>query len=379
MKHILTSVLAAVAFAGIATAQNPFPIPECKDMKTTASGLQIGELKPGREEAKPTADDTVEVHYVGWLMNGTKFDSSHERGRPMRFPLKGVIKGWTEGVQLMSPGGKYKLIVPPELAYGDQDNGVIPPKSTLIFEVELLKVVQMPKLPPAGKPEEQQKLPCGVKYQVVKVGTGAQVGDGEGVGLKYALFEPEGRLMDCSENQGGQLLGGTKATLPFPFLQELVGVMKQGDIVRLEIPAKTVPSISRDTVWTIELVGVHKMPKFRALDAAKTQTTKSGLKYEIIKQGEGKMPTAKDTVEALYTGWLPDGTMFDSAHARGMATEFPLSGVIPGWTEGLQLMKTGGTFLFEIPGELAYGANGSPPKIGPNQTLIFLVELTNVK
>jgi FKBP-type peptidyl-prolyl cis-trans isomerase len=155
--------------------------------------------------------------------------------------------------------------------------------------------------------------------------------------------------------------------------------MKQGDVVRLEIPAKTVPSISRDTVWTIELVGVHKMPKFRALDAAKTETTKSGLKYEIIKQGEGKQPTAKDTVEALYTGWLPDGTMFDSAHARGMATEFPLSGVIPGWTEGLQLMKTGGTFLFEIPGELAYGANGSPPKIGPNQTLIFLVELTNVK
>ena len=134
MNHLLSSVLVATAIAGMAVAQNPFPIPECKDMKTTASGLQIGELRAGRNEPKPSAEDTVEVHYVGWLMNGTKFDSSHERGRPMRFPLKGVIKGWTEGVQLMSPGGKYKLIVPPDLAYGDQDNGVIPPKSTLIFE-----------------------------------------------------------------------------------------------------------------------------------------------------------------------------------------------------------------------------------------------------
>ncbi len=106
---------------------------------TTASGLQYRVLKAGNGP-KPAAGATVKVHYVGTLLDGTKFDSSYDRGEPMTFPLGGVIRGWTEALQLMPVGSKYKLWLPPELAYGPQGTpgGPIPPDATLVFEVELL-------------------------------------------------------------------------------------------------------------------------------------------------------------------------------------------------------------------------------------------------
>jgi FKBP-type peptidyl-prolyl cis-trans isomerase FkpA len=109
---------------------------------TTKSGLNYEELQVGNgDEAKP--GDTVEVHYTGWLKNGTKFDSSKDRGRPFSFALGTgrVIKGWDEGVAGMKVGGKRKLVIPPELGYGKGGAGSsIPPDAQLTFEVELLKI-----------------------------------------------------------------------------------------------------------------------------------------------------------------------------------------------------------------------------------------------
>ncbi|MBL8726612.1 MAG: FKBP-type peptidyl-prolyl cis-trans isomerase [Planctomycetes bacterium] len=165
-------------------------------------------------------------------------------------------------------------------------------------------------------------------------------------------------------------------------MKNLASLYKVGTILRVPVPKAMFPNAGADTVWELEVTGIKplpQMPAFRLPDAAKVVTTQSGLKYEVLEAGTGESPSADDSVVAYYTGWFTDGKVFDSAHERGEPSTFGLRQVIPGWTEGLQLMKTGGKFLFEIPGKLAYGAQGRPPKIPGNATLVFLVELVEVK
>lgn len=120
--------------------------------------------------------------------------------------------------------------------------------------------------------------------------------------------------------------------------------------------------------------------KFLAANKGKPniKSTASGLQYQVITEGKGPKPKASDTVRVHYTGTLLDGTKFDSSVDRGQPAEFPLSGVIPGWTEGLQLMPVGSKFKFWIPSNLAYGEQGTPGPIGPNATLSFDVELLEI-
>jgi len=120
-------------------------------VKTTKSGLQYEVITMG-DGVKPVATDKVKVHYRGTLLDGTEFDSSYKRGQPISFPLNGVIKGWTEGVQLMSVGSKFKFYIPSDLAYGANGAGkAIGPDSTLIFEVELLAIETPKDTKPAAK------------------------------------------------------------------------------------------------------------------------------------------------------------------------------------------------------------------------------------
>ncbi len=120
--------------------------------------------------------------------------------------------------------------------------------------------------------------------------------------------------------------------------------------------------------------------KFLAENAKKPNviTTPSGLQYEVLKEGSGKQPGATDQVTVHYTGKLLDGRVFDSSVERGQPATFSLNKVIPGWTEGVQLMKEGGKYRFFIPANLAYGERGAPPAIPPFATLIFDVELLEV-
>jgi FKBP-type peptidyl-prolyl cis-trans isomerase FklB len=111
---------------------------------------------------------------------------------------------------------------------------------------------------------------------------------------------------------------------------------------------------------------------------AGVMTTPSGLQYKVVTEGKGKKPTKENTVKVHYTGTLIDGTVFDSSVKRGEPIEFPLGGVIAGWTEGVQLMSVGSKYTFYIPSELAYGPNGAGGTIGPNETLIFEVELLDI-
>jgi len=113
-----------------------------EEVTVTESGLQW-EVLVEAEGDKPTADDTVSVHYVGTLIDGSEFDSSISRGQPTSFPVKGVIPGWTEGLQLMTVGSKYRFVIPSDLAYGQRGAGQsIGPGETLVFEVELLEIKQ---------------------------------------------------------------------------------------------------------------------------------------------------------------------------------------------------------------------------------------------
>ncbi|MBK7963690.1 MAG: FKBP-type peptidyl-prolyl cis-trans isomerase [Bdellovibrionales bacterium] len=127
-------------------------------VKTTASGLQYSVIKEG-DGKMPTKEDIVKCHYVGTLSTGEKFDSSVDRGQPAEFPVGGVIPGWTEALQMMKTGSKYKLVIPPELGYGAQGRPGIPPNSVLVFEVELLEIMaqKAPMPSPHGGKESKKK------------------------------------------------------------------------------------------------------------------------------------------------------------------------------------------------------------------------------
>lgn len=178
-------------------------------IKTTTSGLQYEVLKEG-SGAKPTAENTVKVHYTGFTIDGKKFESSLDQGKPVEFPLNRVIKGWTEGLQLMSKGSKYKFYIPTELAYDRnvQTGGPILPGSALIFEVELLDFKESEKQ--IGlKFLEQNKKKSGVKvtasglqYEVIKQGAGKKPSASNTVKVHYTGTLIDGTKFDSSVDRG---------------------------------------------------------------------------------------------------------------------------------------------------------------------------------
>lgn len=139
--------------------------------------------------------------------------------------------------------------------------------------------------------------------------------------------------------------------------------------------SKTTPSDSNAVTNTVAAAAATT-----TAPAGEWTTTASGLKYQVMKQGAGTVsPKATDTVKVHYHGTLLDGSVFDSSVQRGEPISFPLNRVIAGWTEGLQLMKVGDKFKFEIPANLAYGESSPGPGIPPNSTLVFEVELLGIQ
>ena len=143
----ISVVAAGIFLLGMVAAAGQIPAPDDvaaapSDAESTSSGLASKVIQAGTGSAHPSATDQVTVHYTGWLTNGTMFDSSVARGAPATFPLNGVIRGWTEGVQMMVVGEKRRFWIPSDLGYGDRDapGGQIPAGSTLVFDVELLGI-----------------------------------------------------------------------------------------------------------------------------------------------------------------------------------------------------------------------------------------------
>lgn len=141
LTYLLLGLIGVVVLVALLAGQGVFRPAQKVDTTTTASGLQYQDLTVGNgAEARPGM--TAEVHYVGTLLNGAKFDASYDRNETLKFVIGAgeVIAGWDEGVIGMKTGGKRKLVVPPQLGYGSRDLGIIPPNSTLVFEVELISV-----------------------------------------------------------------------------------------------------------------------------------------------------------------------------------------------------------------------------------------------
>ena len=374
------------------------PIPDCGEMQMLPSGLRYCVMKEGDGTASPAMGDLVRVDYTGWNLDGTVFDTSRSPRRPgldpqpAEFPVGGLIEGWNEALQLMSPGAQWKLYVPSALGYGERGS---PPKiaanADLIFEVELLSIVDraLPYVAFDAEAEGTIEKPSGAKLQVITAGEGANIVDSDMGLVKFSCFTPEGAFVVGHTNQGGPLTLSNK-TVPLTFMKDALEYLKPGARVVMSVPAKVgigqrsgnpVLKPGSDEIWVLECAGTMSFtkPEFQMPDEAELTTTASGLKYKTIREGTGKSPKVSNRVLAHYAGWLTDGKGFDNSYDRGAPSEFPLANVIPGWTEGLQLMKEGGATLFVIPPEIGYGARGAGGAIPPNATLVFYVELVTVK
>ena len=345
------------------------------DAVKTESGLASKVLKAGTGDKKPSASDTVTVHYSGWTTDGKMFDSSVSRGEPASFPLGGVIKGWTEGLQLMVIGEKRRFWIPEGLAYGPVVAGSGRPGGMLCFDVELLDIKEAPK-PPA----DTEKTKGGVAYKISKEGSGEKPGADQIVTFHFTAKLMDGKVVQDSRKEP------KPPSVPLdklpPELGELLGEMKAGEQRTCWLPDGQ--SSGGLIVADIELISFKAappapaVPKDVAAAPADALKTESGIAHKVLSAGKGEeKPKAADTVKVHYSGWTTDGKMFDSSVTRGEPAEFPLSGVIKGWTEGVQLMVVGEKRRFWIPEGLAYGP--SVPGSGrPGGMLVFDIELLEI-
>ncbi len=364
----------------------------------TDSGLQYIMVEEGTGAA-PKSGDLVQVHYTGTLADGTKFDSSYDRGDPIAFPLGmgQVIPGWDEGIGLLTVGGKAKLIIPPELGYGEQGaGGVIPGNATLLFDVELVAIEQGPPEDPTEVDEaDYTTTDSGLKYYDMEEGSGDTPTVGEVVVVHYTGWLEDNNMFDSSLTRQRPFEFAVGVGQVIPGWDEGVASMKVGGKRQLVVPAELaygdqgaggiIPP-GATLIFDVELVDIKPAPSAppeapTEVDEADYTTTDSGLQYYDMEEGDGDSPIEGQRVSVHYTGWLEDGTIFDSSIPRGESFEFAVGAgqVISGWDEGVASMKVGGKRQLVIPSDLAYGDQGAGGTISPGATLIFEVELIGVE
>ena len=403
---------------------------------TLPSGLQYEVITEGNGK-KPSATDRVKCHYEGTLIDGTLFDSSIKRGEPAIFGVNQVIKGWVEALQLMTEGAKWKLFIPSELAYGAQQAGeMIPPHSTLIFEVELIEVLyllkhlrQMKKISffvaiaaaaslascTAQAPKANMKNDVdSLSYMMGITNTqGLDMYMSQQLGVDTAYMSDfirgvkEGTSKTSPKDvaymaglQIGQQVGGRMFDM---MSQRIFGNDSTQSLSKENFLAGFMAALQKKGMnVTMEEANAYVQSKAEAIKAKATEaqfaenkaagekflaenakkegvkTTSSGLQYKIIKEGNGAVPTDSSKVKVNYKGTLIDGTQFDSSYDRKEPTTFRANQVIKGWTEALTMMPVGSKWELYIPQDLAYGAREAG-QIKPFSTLIFEVELVGIE
>jgi len=212
------------------------------DARKTASGLALKVLTPGKGKEHPGPEDKVTVHYTGWTTDGKMFDSSVTRGEPTSFRVSGVIKGWTEGLQLMTTGEKARLWIPGKLAYGDAPAQPGMPAGMLVFDVELIDFTAAPKPPSTptdvkAPPAGAKKTESGLAYRVLQKGTGSRhPAATDTVKVHYSGWTTDGKMFDSSVTRGEPATFGLNHVIKG--WTEGVQLMVEGEKTRFWIPAE---------------------------------------------------------------------------------------------------------------------------------------------
>jgi len=252
-----------------------------------------------------------------------------------------------------------------------------------------------PSAPKGNVPELSDKAhttESGLKYEDTTAGTGDECKTDMLVSVHYTGYLEDGTMFDSSAERAQPIEFSLGAREVIPGWDEGIAGMKVGGKRILVVPPELAygadgrpPVIPPNAtlIFDVELTAVKPAPEVPAKPAEveKYVTTDSGLEYAVLSKGDGAIAEAGDQVSVQYTGWLEDGTMFDSSLKRGKPIDFPLGtgSVIPGWDEGIAGMQVGEKRQLRIPAKLGYGATGSPPVIPANATLIFDVELVDVR
>lgn len=357
------------------------------DAEKTASGLASKVLKPGHGDKRPTLEDKVRVDFTAYKGNGSVSDSSAKRGGPGVFEMTGVIAGWTEALQSMRVGERRRLWIPDDLVYPGRSGY---PRAAAVFDVELLEILDGPRPVPApadlaAAPSDAIKTPSGLTYKLLaQSGSGEKPNAWDRVTIHYTGWTLDGAMFDSTQRQQRPAVFDLDDVMPG--WREGLERMAVGDRARLWIP-EALAYQSRagmpkgPLVFDLELVSIQrkpeppKPPKEVASAPRDARRTKSGLAYRVLRKGSGEVhPTATDHVEVNYSAWTADGTLIDTSTTMGKPVKLPVNRVIPGWSEGLQLMAAGEKTLFWIPEKLAYaGREGSPKGM-----LVYEVELLDI-
>lgn len=370
----------------------PAGIPPVEGETTeTESGLTYIETQAGTGRT-PEEGDLVTMNFVGMLDDGTVWADTIAEGQPITVPAtdEDLFPGWKEGLLLMKEGGKARLIIPPDLAFGAEGaGGVIPPDATVTMDVELISA-EAPPQPTAVDEGDLTTTDSGLQYYDIEVGEGDMPVEGQEVVVNFVAWLQDGEAyIASSDGQGGEPLTfaiGSDAV--FPGWEEGVMTMQKGGKRLLVIPPDLalgdqgggrIPPNST-LLMEVELVDLLPVVLPTAVDEADFTETESGLKYYDIVEGDGATAETGNQVTVNYTGWLTNNIKFDSSLDSGTPFTFTLGSgmVIPGWDEGVVGMKVGGKRQLVIPAELGYGEAGGF-SIPPNATLIFDVELLDVQ
>ena len=352
------------------------------------SGVAFTVLNKGRGGSSPKINDAVRVKYVFWNTKGTPLASSFSAGRPARVSVKGLMPGVAQVVQKMKVGEKRRVWIPAKLTKKGWPR--VDSSGDLTAEIELLQIFEGPRDIPTPKdvaapPKDAKKTASGLHWKVIAKGTGKiHPNKSDKVKVHYSGWTTDGNMFDSSERRNKPAV--------FPLDQVIAGwteglqLMTEGEKCRFWIPEKLAykgmpgkpAGMLVFDVTLLKILRPPPTPKDVARPPKSAEKTKSGLASKVLAKGTGtEHPKATSRVKVEYSGWTTDGKSFDYSRKRHAPAAFGVGGVIPGWTEGLQLMVKGETRRFWIPANLAYGENPRPG--APRGMLVFDVQLIDFR